>query len=193
MASFYPSFLYNFIIFLSIFCRFTYSQVATDSLISPIVSNSNDTTGFTNTPININSTLSSNSTPFSNNSISVSTTTLTNPLDISMTTITTVDNSTSTSISTNPSTRSSVDNTRPSEASSKPGWWLLVALLITVAIVIIAGVIFYNRQHSPYRRQCKFRFLRNWRSREDDTDNIILQLEQSELSPGQWPPRISFT
>ncbi|CAF0777093.1 unnamed protein product [Rotaria sp. Silwood1] len=119
-----------------------------------------------------------------------------------MTTITTVDNSTSTSISTNPSTRSSVDNTHPSEASSKPGWWLLVALLITVAIVIIAGVIFYNRQHSPYRRfisclqwcrQCKFRFLRNWRSREDDTDNIILQLEQSELSPGQWPPRISFT
>jgi hypothetical protein len=37
------------------------------------------------------------------------------------------------------------------------------------------------------------RFLQNWRSRDDDTDNIILQLEQPEVTNGEWPPRISFT
>jgi len=36
------------------------------------------------------------------------------------------------------------------------------------------------------------RFLQNWRSRDDDADNIILQLEQPEIINGQWPPRISF-
>ena len=38
-----------------------------------------------------------------------------------------------------------------------------------------------------------FRFLQNWRTRDDDADNIILQLEQPESTNGQWPPRISFT
>jgi hypothetical protein len=37
------------------------------------------------------------------------------------------------------------------------------------------------------------RFLQNWRSRDDDTDNIILQLEQPDINNGQWPRRISFT
>ncbi len=37
------------------------------------------------------------------------------------------------------------------------------------------------------------RFLRNWRSHDEDADNIILQLEQPEVTNGQWPPRISFT
>ncbi|CAF1032716.1 unnamed protein product [Adineta steineri] len=70
---------------------------------------------------------------------------------------------------------------------SRKGWWLLVALLITVVVVISIGYIYYNRQQTPYRR-----FLRNWRSRDDDADNIILQLEQPEIMNGQWPPRISF-
>lgn len=37
-----------------------------------------------------------------------------------------------------------------------------------------------------------FRFLRNWRARDDEADNIILQLEQPDYLNGQWPPRISF-
>jgi hypothetical protein len=35
-------------------------------------------------------------------------------------------------------------------------------------------------------------FLRNWRSRSEDTDHIILQLEQPEVTNEEWPTRISF-
>ncbi|CAF3691637.1 unnamed protein product [Rotaria sordida] len=153
MTAFYRTLLYTFVVFLSIFYRLTYSQSPTTSSISPIVSNSNNTTNFTNTSIDTNSALSSSSTSFSNSLASVSTTNSISSSDISTTPTTTVSGSINTNISVDQSTTSSVNNTRPPDG----------------------------------------KFLRNWRSRDDDADNIILQLEQSEISPGQWPPRISFT
>ena len=35
-------------------------------------------------------------------------------------------------------------------------------------------------------------FLRNWRSRGNDTDDIILQFEQTDIGHDRWPPRIAF-
>lgn len=37
-----------------------------------------------------------------------------------------------------------------------------------------------------------YRFLRQWQVREEDPDDIILQLEQPEIVPQRWTNRISF-
>ncbi|CAF0989504.1 unnamed protein product [Adineta steineri] len=128
-------------------------------------------------------------TPFSNGTTTTSITTI---ITSSTASATTKSNETIL-ITTTPTTIFSstlfinISTTSGVNTLSRKGWWLLVALLITVVVVISIGYIYYNRQQTPYRR-----FLRNWRSRDDDADNIILQLEQPEIMNGQWPPRISF-
>ncbi|CAF1002334.1 unnamed protein product [Rotaria magnacalcarata] len=195
MARFNQSLLYTIIAFLSVLYRITNVKCATDAP-TPIVDTSIET------PITAESTptLSSNTTTVLNNSTSTGTTTTTKTSTLLSTTTTTT--SMVISVVTNGTVTTDSNATRPPDERSGPGWWLLVALLITIIIVIIAGVIFYYRQKSPYRRsiscsqwcrQCNTRFLRNWRSHDDGTDNIILQLEQSDMTNDHWPPRISFT
>ncbi|CAF1002356.1 unnamed protein product [Rotaria magnacalcarata] len=181
MARFNQSLLYTIIAFLSVLYRITNVKCATDAP-TPIVDTSIET------PITAESTptLSSNTTTVLNNSTSTGTTTTTKTSTLLSTTTTTT--SMVISVVTNGTVTTDSNATRPPDERSGPGWWLLVALLITIIIVIIAGVIFYYRQKSPYRR-----FLRNWRSHDDGTDNIILQLEQSDMTNDHWPPRISFT
>ncbi|CAF0841827.1 unnamed protein product [Adineta steineri] len=126
-------------------------------------------------------------TPFSNGTTSITT------IITSSTTSSTTKSNETILITTTPTTIfpstvfMNISTTSGVNTLSRQGWWLLVALLITVVVVISIGYIYYNRQQTPYRR-----FLRNWRSRDDDADNIILQLEQPEIMNGQWPPRISF-
>jgi len=88
--------------------------------------------------------------------------------------------------SINESTTSVFDSNPPSKSSSKSRWWLFAPIL-TVVVVISIGFIHYYRRHGPYRR-----FLQNWRSRDDERDHIILQLEQPDISNGQWARRLSF-
>ncbi|CAF1493169.1 unnamed protein product [Adineta steineri] len=194
MSSFYRTLSYSklhiFVVLLMICNRLTNSQNTTTTILI----NSTEMSSTANsviTSVETNLTVTSSVTSVSNN--------LTNPSDISTTTtiITPVNTFMTSSI-----TSQVVNTTSLPDEPSGPGWWLLVALLITIVFVIIAGVIFYRRQQYPNRRitscsqwyrNCNFRFLQNCRSYDDDTDNIILQLEQSEVTNDQWPPRISFT
>ncbi|CAF0896678.1 unnamed protein product [Adineta ricciae] len=135
------------------------------------------------------STTVTTTAPYSSTTASTTTSTTANANNTTTsavgTSVSTILSNTSTALSE--LTTSDVGSSVPSKSSSRHGWWLFVALIVTVVVVGGIGVIYYHRNHTPYRR-----FLRNWRSRDDEADNIILQLEQPELMNGQWPPRISF-
>ncbi|CAF4261195.1 unnamed protein product [Rotaria socialis] len=182
MARFNQSVLYTIIVFLSVLYRITNVKGDTDTP-TPITGTP------TETPFTAEFSLTSNTITVLNSSASPGTTTTTDISTLpSNTSTTTTITSIVTSVATDETVTTDSNATSPPAERSGPGWWLLVALLITIVIVIIAGIIFYYQQKSPYRR-----FLRNWRSHDDDTDNIILQLEQSDMTNDHWPPRISFT
>ncbi|CAF2505636.1 unnamed protein product [Rotaria sp. Silwood2] len=89
--------------------------------------------------------------------------------------------------STTESTTSDVSNNHSKQSSSRSKWWLLIALIVMTVVLISIAFIYYQRRQTPYTR-----FLRNWQPRDDDADNTILQLEQSDIINNQWPHQISL-
>ncbi|CAF1638219.1 unnamed protein product [Adineta ricciae] len=190
MTTFARAMLYFFIVYLLMLYQSMNCDHTADPISSVDSSGSTEAHSITTyTPTIVPTTSTTNKS----NTSSLSTTSITSVT--SMTTTTTTTTTTTEAVETTANTSEySQSTTTPvtstsflPQARSEPGWWLFIALVLTIVIVVIAGVIFYHRQQSPYRR-----FLQNWRSHDDDTDNIILQLEPSDVSNEQWPSRISF-
>ncbi|CAF1638385.1 unnamed protein product [Adineta ricciae] len=188
MTTFARAVLYFFIVYLlilyqSVNCDYTVDSVSSVDSFSSTVAHNITTYSPTIVP--------TTSTTNKSNTSSLTTTSITSVTSTTTITATITTEAVETTINTSEYSQSTTTPVTSTpvlpQARSEPGWWLFIALVLTIVIVVIAGVIFYNRQQSPYRR-----FLQNWRSHDDDTDNIILQLEPSDVSNDQWPSRISF-